>query len=310
MKVGLQLPWFDFPATQGGLRGQLRDIARRADEAGFASLWVMDHFFMIAFDSPPFPRANTMHDPMLEAYTTLGYLAGVTERVRLGAMVGGVIYRYPGILVKTATTLDVLSGGRSYFGIGAGWYEEEARGLGTPFPGTGTRFEMLEETIQIAKQMWESEPGSARPFEGKHYQLTEPISSPQPVTRPHPPILIGGGGERKTLRLVAQYADACNLNMGPGPDSYPAALERIRHKLNVLRAHCDAVGRDFDTIERTSLGTVQLAPGAMTAADVITALRNLSDAGIQHAIVNMPNAYDPAPLESFAREIIPAVAEL
>jgi F420-dependent oxidoreductase-like protein len=308
MRVGLQLPWYDFPGGAAELRLRLAEIARTAEDAGFASLWVMDHFFMIPFESPPFPKSNTMDDPMLEAYTTLGYLAGVTARIRLGALVTGVIYRYPGILLKTATTLDVLSGGRSYFGIGAGWFEEEARGLGVPFPSLATRFELLEETLQVAKQLWSGAP--ARPFHGRHLSLEEPINSPAPISRPHPPILIGGSGEQRTLRLVARYADACNLNMGPGPDAYARALATIRRRLDVLRQHCEEAGRDFDTIERTSLGTVHLAPGAMSASDVIAALRDLAGAGIQHAIVNMPNAHDLTPLDTFGREIIPSVAEL
>lgn len=309
MRVGLQIPWFDDRNGPAGLRPMLRDVAQAAEAHGFSSLWVMDHFFMIPFESPPFPQAAREEDFMLEAYTSLGFFAGVTERIQLGALVGGAIYRHPGLLVKTATTLDVVSGGRSYFGIGAGWYEEEAVGLGVPFPGMRTRFELLEESLQLAQQMWR-DGADARPFTGTHINATNPISSPPPVQRPHPPILIGGGGERRTLRLVAQYADACNLNMGPGPERYAAAREGIRRKLDVLKQHCAAVGRDYDTIERTSLGSVHLAPGAMTTRDVVDALTALSDVGIQHAIVNMPNVADMVPLEVFGREIIPAVAHL
>lgn len=309
MRVGLQLPWYDVSRGVSNLRPSLAAIAETAEEAGFSSLWVMDHFFMIAFTSPPFPRANVVEDPMLEAYTTLGYLAGRTERLKLGALVTGVNYRYPGILIKTVTTLDVISGGRAYFGVGAGWYERESRGLGAPFPPTADRFEMLEETLQIARQMWRDGP-NAVPYDSKHAQLAEPISSPGPVSTPHPPILVGGSGERRTLRLVAQYADACNLNLGPGPADYPTYVGAIRHKLDVLRRHCDTVGRDFDAIERTALGTVYLASGAMTAHDVIALLRQAADAGIQHAIVNMPNAHELTPLKQFGSEIIPAVAEL
>jgi alkanesulfonate monooxygenase len=211
-------------------------------------------------------------------------------------MVTGVIYRYPGILVKTVTTLDVLSGGRAYLGIGAAWNEQEAKGLGTPYPSLGVRFELLEEALQIAKQMWSADDG---PYHGRHNRLERTLCVPQPLSRPHPPILIGGGGEKKTLRLVAQYADACNL-FGP-----PATVSA---KLAVLRQHCDALGRDYGAIEKTSLGTVDLQPGKMTASDVIAHCRALSAAGIQHALFNMPNVHELRPLEIFGREIIPAVA--
>jgi F420-dependent oxidoreductase-like protein len=196
MKIGLQLPNFTWPDGSARMAARLADVARAADEAGFHSLWVMDHFFQISMIGPP------EHD-MLEGYTTLGYLAAHTRRVKLGTLVTGVVYRYPGILVKSATTLDVLSGGRAYFGIGAAWNEQESRGLGVPFPALGVRFEMLEETLQIAKQMWSADNG---PYRGKHFQLEQTLCVPQPLSRPHPPILVAGGGEKKTLRLVAQYA--------------------------------------------------------------------------------------------------------
>jgi F420-dependent oxidoreductase-like protein len=237
---------------------------------------------------------------MLEGYSALSYLAGVTERVKLGTLVTGVIYRYPGILLKTATTLDVLSSGRAYLGIGAGWFEREARGLGVPFPPVKERFERLEETLQIAHQMWS---GKVAPYQGAHYQLEETLNSPQAPSRPHPPVMIGGMGERKTLRLVAQYADACNLFAFAGTDV-------IRHKLDVLRGHCEDVGRNYAEIERTALGTVNLAPDGMAAEEVIGLCRELSDAGIQHLIFNMPNVHEIKPLETFGEEIIPAVADL
>ena len=211
-------------------------------------------------------------------------------------MVTGVIYRYPGILVKTVTTLDVLSGGRAYLGIGAAWNEAEARGLGTPFPAIGVRFELLEETLQIAKQMWSPNNGA---YQGKHNQLRETLCSPQPLSRPHPPILIAGGGEKKTLRLVAQYGDACNV-YGP--------LETVRAKLGVLKAHCDALGRDYASIEKTTLGTVDLQPGKMSASDVIAQCKALAELGVHHAIFNIPNVHELEPLEIFGKEIIPAVA--
>jgi F420-dependent oxidoreductase-like protein len=291
MRIGLQIPSFTWPGGTAQIGTRLADIARTADEAGFASLWVMDHFFQIQGVGP-------VGDPMLEAYDALGYLAAVTKKVRLGTMVTGVVYRHPGILVKTVTTLDVLSGGRAYMGLGAAWNEQESRGLGIPFPALKERFERLEETLQIAKQMWA---GDTRPYDGKHYHLAEPLSSPQPITQPHPPILIGGMGEQKTLRLVARYANACNLFARAGEDV-------LRHKLDLIKRYCDEAGRSYDEIERTSLNTVNIAPGAMTAQDVIALCRSQASMGIQHAIFNMPNVHEIKPLEVFGREIIPAVA--
>jgi F420-dependent oxidoreductase-like protein len=290
MKIGLQVPNFTYPAGPPQLAAKLAEIARVADDAGFYSLWVMDHFFQISMIGP--------HDnDMLESYCTLGYLAAVTKRVKLGTLVTGVVYRYPGILVKTSTTLDILSGGRGYLGIGAAWNEQEAKGLGTPFPPLGVRFELLEEALQIAKQMWSPNNG---PYEGKHNRLAETLCSPQPLSHPHPPILVAGGGEKKTLRLVAQYADACNLYGPP---------ETISAKLAILKQHCAALGRDYGSIEKTSLGTVELQAGKMTPKDVIGHCKALADIGIQHAIFNMPNVHTIAPLEVFGREIIPAVAD-
>jgi F420-dependent oxidoreductase-like protein len=289
MKIGLQIPNFTWPGGPANISATLTRIARAAEHAGFYSVWVMDHFFQISMIGPP-------ENDMLEGYSTLGYLAAVTDSVKLGTLVTGVIYRYPGILVKTATTLDVLSGGRAYFAIGAAWNEKEAKGLGTPFPPLGVRFELLEEALQIAKQMWSANNG---PYHGKHNQLEETLCSPQPLSRPHPPILVAGGGEKKTLRLVAQYADACNL-FGPP--------ETVRAKLAILRQHCDALGRDYDSIEKTTLGTVDLRPGKMGANDVIEHCRTLAAIGVHQAIFNIPNVQDITPLETFGRDIIPAVA--
>jgi F420-dependent oxidoreductase-like protein len=291
MKIGLQVPNFTWPGGPGEIAGKLGEIARAADEGGFYSLWVMDHFFQISMIGPH------EHD-MLEGYNTLGFLAALTKKVKLGTMATGVIYRYPGILVKTVTTLDVLSGGRAYFAIGAAWNEQEAKGLGAPFPPLGVRFEWLEEALQIAKQMWSANNGA---YHGKHYRLEETLCVPQPLSRPHPPILIAGGGEKKTLRMVAQYADACNLYGPP---------EAVSAKLAILKEHCSALGRDYKSIEKTTLGTVDLAPGKMSAQAVIGLCRALADIGVQHAIFNMPNVHEIKPLEVFAREIIPAVAAL
>lgn len=298
MRIGLQVPNFTWPGGPARIRATLAEIAAAADEAGFASLWVMDHFFQIggrdgrSLLGPP-------EDEMLEGYSTLSYLAGITRKVKLGTLVTGVIYRHPGILAKTVTTLDVLSGGRAYLGIGAAWNERESLGLGVPFPPVAERFERLEEALEIVQQMWS---GKRAPYNGKYYHLAETLNSPQPLTRPHPPILIGGSGEKKTLRLVAQYGDACNL--------FAADLEVVRHKLEVLRAHCDRLGRDYGAIEKTTLGSVRLAPGQMSVADVVAQCRQLAAMGIQHAIFNMPNVNEILPVKTFGTEIIPAVAEL
>lgn len=293
MKIGLQVPRFTWPGGDGEIGARLAEIGRVADDAGFASLWVMDHFFQIEY-------MGAADEPMLEGYSALSFLAGVTSRVTLGTLVTGVIYRHPGILAKTVTTLDVLSGGRACLGIGAGWFEREAKGLGAPFPPLKERFEQLEETLQIVRQMWS---GTVAPYEGRHFQLGETLNQPQPVRKPHPPIMIGGGGEQKTLRMVAQYADACNLFDRLGP-------EGLSQKLDVLKGHCERLGRPYEEIEVTTLGSVHLAPGAQSAADVIAHCRTLAGLGVHHAIFNMPNVQDLTPLTIFKEEIIPAVADL
>jgi F420-dependent oxidoreductase-like protein len=236
MRFGFHFLDFTLPGNPGTLAGHLTNTARAADAAGASWLTVMDHFFQME-------QFQTAHDPMLEGWTTLGYLAAKTERVQLGTVVTGVTYRHPGLLAKIATTLDVLSEGRSIFGIGAAWYEREHHALGVPYPPIAERFERLEEALQIVLQMWSDDEG---PYTGTHYRLAETINVPQSIQRPHPPIVIGGGGERKTLRLVAQYADACNLNV--------TGVDEVAHKLQVLREHCDAVGRDYATIEKTTQG--------------------------------------------------------
>jgi F420-dependent oxidoreductase-like protein len=299
MKIGLQVPNFTWPGGAASIADTLARIAVAADEAGFASLWVMDHFFQIGGRSSA-SHLGPAEDEMLEGYSTLAYLAGLTKKVKLGTLVTGVIYRYPGILAKTVTTLDVLSGGRAYLGIGAAWNERESLGLGIPFPPIAERFKRLEEALQIIQQMWS---GQRTPYQGKYYQLAETLNCPQPLSQPHPPILIGGSGEKKTLRLVARYADACNLFSGAG-------VEVVAHKLEVLKQHCQEVGRDYAAIEKTILGTVWLAPRQMSVSEVIAQCRELAGIGIQQAIFNMPNVHEIKPLETFGREIIPAVAEL
>ncbi|EKX64386.1 F420-dependent oxidoreductase family protein [Streptomyces ipomoeae 91-03] len=251
MKFGLHYWNYSTPADPALIAPTLAETARVAEQAGVASFTVMDHYFQMDALAPA-------EEPMLEGYTTLGYLAAVTERMTLGMLVTGVMYRYPGILAKTMTTLDVLSGGRSRFGIGASWYEREQLGLGVPVVPVAERFERLEETLRICLQMWSDDNG---PFEGEHYQLAETLCVPQPLSRPHPPIMIGGAGEKKTLRLVARYADACNL-FGTTP-------AEVSHKLDVLRAHCDDEGRDYDSIEKTVLLVRPvLADVAGTLADI------------------------------------------
>lgn len=292
MKIGLQIPRFTWPGGDAVIAGKLAEIARTADQVGFSSIWVMDHFFQL-------PGLGEADEPMLEGYSALTYLAAVTQNVKLGTLVTGVIYRQPAFLVKQVTNLDVLSGGRAYFGVGAAWYEREAKGLGFPFPPVKTRFELLEETLQIAHQMWK---GDRFPYQGKHYQLGEVICSPLPLAKPYPPIMIGGMGETKTLRFVAKYADACNLFLRAGVDT-------LQHKFDVLKSHCDKLGRDYAEIEKTTLGTAYLAPGQMTPADIIAQCRTLAGLGVTHAIFNMPNVHEITPLETFGKEIIPAVAE-
>ncbi|MET8348643.1 MULTISPECIES: LLM class F420-dependent oxidoreductase [unclassified Micromonospora] len=235
MKLGLHYWSYSTPAEAGAIAPTLTEAATTAEQAGVASFTVMDHFFQMEAVAPA-------EEPMLEAYTTLGFVAAKTQRMTLGVLVTGVMYRYPGLLAKTVTTLDVLSGGRARLGIGASWYEREQRGLGVPVVPVAERFERLEETLRIVQQMWSDDNG---PFAGRHYQLAETINSPQPLSRPHPPIMIGGGGEKKTLLLVARYADACNL-FGTA-----AGADDVARKLDVLRGHCAAEGRDYDTIEKT-----------------------------------------------------------
>ncbi len=298
MRIGLQIPNFTWPGVPEGIAGTLAEIAGAAEEACFSSLWVMDHFFQIG-DREHSRGLGPAEDEMLEGYSTLSYLAGLTETVKLGTLVTGVVYRHPGILIKTVTTLDILSVGRAYLGIGAAWNEREATGLGIPFPPLAERFQRLEETLQIAKQMWSENNGR---YDGTFYQLAETLCNPQPISKPHPPILIGGGGERKTLLLVAKYADACNLFGQIG-------LDAVREKLDVLKRHCDSVGRDYAQIEKTALDSIHFAPGQNTAREVLQRCKELADAGIQHVIFNMPNVHEISPLRAFGREIIPTAAD-
>ena len=301
MKIGLQVIRFDWSENAYDIRDRLIEIAKLADQSGFYSLWVMDHLFQMGGEFGP------AEAPMLEGYSTINYLAGITSRVRLGTLVTGNSYRYPGLLIKMVSTLDVLSGGRAYLGIGAGWYTREARGLGIPLPDVRERFARLGETLQIAKHMWS---GQRTPYLGKYYQLQEPINCPPPLQQPHPPILIGGEGEKKTLRLVAQYGDACNLHVGGGPDEYREGIESIRSKLSVLRDHCDRIGRPYEEIERTALAGLNLSQTCNAISDTIHLCQSLAGIGVQHVIFNMPNGYEMDVLEIFTREILPVVSKI
>jgi F420-dependent oxidoreductase-like protein len=290
VRIGVSIA--DFSGTTGPRLGSdLAAVGRTLDEAGFDIICVMDHFFQIAGIGPP-------EADMLEAYTTLGYLAATTARARLLAVVTGVPYRHPGILAKIITTLDVLSGGRAWLGIGAAWYEYEARALGVPFPPLAERFQQLEEALRICLQMWS---GDEAPFLGEHFQLDRPLNHPQAITRPHPPIMIGGAGERKTLRLVARYGQACNLFF-PGPE--------LPRKLEVLRAHCEAEGRDYNDIEKSVLFHVDVGDRGERAGQMVDELAKVAALGIDTAICNVAGIWDRKPIEIIGSEIIPAVAAL
>lgn len=297
MRMGLQVPRFTYQSGDRHIGETFANIAQRAEHIGFASLWVMDHFFQIR-------TVGKAEEPMLEGYSALAYAAGRTNRIMLGTLVTGVTYRHPGLLVKTVTTLDVLSGGRAYFGVGAAWNEQEHRGLGVPFPPTAERFERLEETLQIALQMWSR---SEEPYQGKHYQLERPLTSPQSIQRPHPPILIGGQGEQKTLRLVAQYADACNLFARTGE-------EVLQHKLEVLQGHCQRLGRPYDQIQKTALDHLHLKHGAHTEGEEPTAIieryTRLAALGFDEIIISLPDVEDPAVFDVIADQLMPEISKM
>lgn len=290
MKFGLHIPNFTWAGGPPALRTRLAEVAVAAEQAGFDRISVMDHLWQIEHFGPP-------EHEMLEAYTTLGYLAAKTERVKLLTVVTAVVYRDPGLLAKAVTTLDVLSGGRAMLGIGGAWNEEEAKGLGLLFPSTAERFERLEEALQIFQQMCSDDDG---PYQGKHYQLGRTLNSPQPLTRPRPPILIGGAGERKTLRLVAQYADACNIFDTP----------ELEHKLDVLREHCRQQGRDYAEIEKTAQTRFDLGRDGERVEETIEHLRELAKLGVQVAHGTVTDVASLRPLELMAERVIPAVADL
>lgn len=294
MHIGLQIPSFKVPGGTAAIRPMLKEIVMTAEQGGFYSLWVMDHFYQI---KGMFGEAY--NDPMLESYTTLGYIAGLTEKAYLGVLVTGVIYRYPSVLMKMINTLDILAGGRTYFGIGAAWYEEEAKGFGIPYPSTSNRFELLEDNLKLAKALWSQDETS---FEGKHFSAPLITNNPRPLSNPHPRIMVGGTGPKKTLRLVAQYADACNIGDWVGAENMQKAIAD-------LKEHCDALGRDYSTIEKTSLCTVNLSEN-YTSDSVIRQIEGLAKMGFTHAIFNLPDLYKVSPVETFAKTIIPATAGL
>lgn len=288
MRVGLQINQFTWPGGASAIGPTLARIGRTADDVGFDSIWVMDHFFQIRGLGPP-------EAPMLEGQTALGFLAAHTERARIGLMVGGVHYRRPGLWIKAATTLDVLSGGRAWFGIGAAWNVHESKGLGFGFPDLKERFAMLEDTLRMAHGMWSGGSGSGEALEGTTVTATHLINSPQSLSRPRVPILVGGGGERRTLRLAAQYADACNI-FGRSP-------EFVRHKLSILREHCDRLDRPYDEIERTILTSYDLS--AESPSELVDRLGALGEAGAQHAIFSVRGVADTSRLERIGAEVLP-----
>ena len=276
MDIAIHLANFDLPGGPAQLAPTLAATARAADEGGFATLTLMDHWFQME------QLGDGAVDPMLDGYTTLGFLAGQTSRIQLG------------LLAKIVTTLDVLSGGRAVLGIGAAWYEREHRGLGVPFPPVAERFERLEETLRIAEQMWGDDDGA---FDGVHYRLAETLGEPKPTSRPHPPIMIGGRGEKKTLRLAAQYAQIVNLTASDPAD--------VKHLLEVLEAHCDRLGTDYAVIEKTVI-----AARDPFAGDFIPAMAELAELGVTMVVLRV-NPPDPVgSVTRLADEVLPALAQL
>jgi F420-dependent oxidoreductase-like protein len=288
VKLGLHYWNYSIPSDPAEMAATLSETARIADEAGFSGFSVMDHYFQME-------HAGSAAEPMLEAYTTLGYVAAMTERMTLGVLVTGVMYRHPGLLAKIVTTLDVLSGGRGRLGVGASWYEREQVGLGVPVVPVAERFERLEETLQICLQMWSDDNG---PFNGRHYQLAETLCVPQPLSRPHPPILVGGGGEKKTLLLVARYADACNV-FGSSPAD-------VAGKLDVLRSHCEAEGRDYDRIEKTVLAVI---PALADVDAFLAAAREYAALGVTELAV-MPDRHPVEFAEQIAERVLPGLRDM
>ena len=297
MDLGVHLVNFDVPGGPTAIAPVLARVGEAAERAGVDNLSAMDHYLQIAGMGGAGADA-----PMLEGYTTLGFLAAHTDTVELQLLVTGVTYRHPGLLAKIVSTLDVLSGGRAALGIGAAWYEREHAAFGVPFPPLKERFERLEETLRIVRQMWGPDDG---PFDGTHYRLAETVNSPQPLRRPHPPIMIGGGGERKTLRLVARYGDACNLFAGP--HTPPA---QVAAKLDVLAAHCDREGTDVDAIRKSVLWTGPVDTTDRGGAELVARLAPFADVGVTEVHV-MPVTGDPvAFVDGLGRHVVPRLRDL
>ena len=294
MKLGLHINDFAWPVAPERLAPTLAEIARAGEAAGFAAIAVMDHVWQHPY------AGGGPEGPVLEGYATLAYLAAHTDRAALLALATPVSYRNPGMLAKTVTTLDVLSGGRAWLGIGAGDYEAEARGLGIPYPPLAERYEMLEDAIRVCLRMWEGERGDERPFQGEHVRLERPLNLPQSLTRPHPPILIAGSGEKKTLPLVARYGDACNLR--PSPE--------IPRQLELLRGYCEAEGRDYDAIEKTAVFRFDVGEDGAKVGELVDRLHWLAGIGIQTVFGRVVGDYRIGPIEIMGREVIPAVAAL
>ncbi|MQA07183.1 MAG: TIGR03560 family F420-dependent LLM class oxidoreductase [Pseudonocardiaceae bacterium] len=292
MRLGVHNWSFNVSSGPAGIGAELARVGEAAEAAGVSWVSVMDHYFQMEQHAPA-------SDPMLEGYTTLGYLAAHTSSTKLGLLVTGVTYRHPGLLAKIVATLDVVSGGRAALGIGAAWYEREHRGLGVPFPAISERFERLEETLRICRQMWDENDNG--PFDGRHYRLAETLCMPRPISQPHPPILIGGGGERKTLRLVAQYGDACNL-FGSSPAD-------VAHKLDVLREHCATLGRDEASIRKTMLYVGDLLDSG-EFDKFVAEMAEYAKLGIETVIVTPPGDAPAAWIERACAPIVPRLAEL
>ncbi len=309
LKVGLHIGKFDWPGSPTNIGERLGTIAKIAEDNRFYSLWVMDHLFQLG------TQYGTIHGPveapMLDGYSTITYLAALTQKIKISLAMTCNFFRHPGLLVKIVSTIDVLSKGRTYLGIGAGWFEHEAKGLGIPFPSLAERFNRLEETLQIIKQMWNGNPD---PYEGNYYRLSKPINNPQPLSAPHPPIMIGRGGEKKTLRLVAKYADACNIVVGSPVEefgnmylSHDAAIYYLQRKINVLKKHCKDIGRPYDEIEKTVVTYIKLTSGSMSTDEIITFCGKLAELGFQHVIFNILNVHEITPLNILGKEVIPTL---
>ncbi|MFW9904874.1 MAG: LLM class flavin-dependent oxidoreductase [Candidatus Thorarchaeota archaeon] len=311
MKVGLQIYHFDWPGSPHNVSSKLVEMAKTAENCGFSSLWVMDHLFQLGGAFGP------REAPVLEAYSTISYLAAVTKQMKIGIMVTNNVCRYPGMLVKAVSTLDLLSGGRAYLGIGAGGQvKDETKGMGIPVFSNKEIIERLEETLQIALHIWSED---FSPYRGKHYQLEKPLNNPPPLSHPHPPILIGlwKGGDNM-LRLVAKYADACNLQFGSPLKEFPIWMREryenrqgfLTNKLNKLKVYCKEIKRSYDDIELTALGTIKVANNALTTNDVIDLCQELAEMGFNHIIFNMPNSHNIDSIKTFGKEIIPQISDI